>query len=136
MKRRLPERFYRDVWLLVVTGLVTWALFAQQSQLDDVQRVQDDTAQLVRTTARLAAQIQQQRRSTVSMNCRDQNGRHDATIGKLDEIIAGLPEGPEKDRAVANKASTVLLIDALVPKRNCRRVLDETTSPVPERLNP
>lgn len=68
-------------------------------------------------TARIH-QIQQERVATVLRSCREQNLRHDATIHSLDELIRRLP--PEKrTRAVQSRAGTVLLINALAPKRDC-----------------
>lgn len=129
----LPERWYRDLWLVVITGLVAWALLSQQGQITDVRQVQDDTARLARQTARLAKSIQAQRVNSVLSNCRDQNERHDDTLDKLDGVIANMPPGPEKVRAEANKPATVLLIDALVPRRNCHRVLRKALTPAPKR---
>lgn len=128
------ENSYRDVWLFVVTGLVVWALLGQQAQIDNIKDVQDDTARLARQTARLAKSIQAQRANSIVTNCRETNRRHDNTLRKLDEVIAQIPPGPERVRAEQNKPSTVLLIDALVPKQDCRDQLNDALKPAPQLL--
>lgn len=68
--------------------------------------------------------IQHSREEAVRRTCDEQNTRHDATIKKLDDIIAGLPEGARKTRAEQNRAGTVLLINALAPKRDCAKAVE------------
>lgn len=130
---RLPERWYRDVWMFGLSLLVYLSLSGQGDQVDRVDRVSSDTAKLARRTAELARSIQAQRVNSVLTNCQDQNTRHDNTLTKLDAVIDGMPEGPDKARAKANQPSTVILIDALVPKRDCRKVLDDALTPAPDR---
>ncbi len=36
-RRRLPERWYRDVWLIVVTGFVFWALAGVEGQSNELE---------------------------------------------------------------------------------------------------
>jgi hypothetical protein len=63
-------------------------------------------------------QIQEERARSVYANCMDINRRHDNSIRQLDALIAQAP--PERrERAKAGRAGTVLLIQALVPKRDC-----------------
>jgi hypothetical protein len=57
-------------------------------------------------------------------NCVQQNQRHDATIAQLDHEIALLPPRM-RVRAVANRAFTVALIDALSPVRDCKRMFPQ-----------
>jgi hypothetical protein len=42
---RLPERFYRDVWLLIISGVVFWALASAQSDRVDRGRETQRTTQ-------------------------------------------------------------------------------------------
>lgn len=71
------------------------------------------------TAVSLSGQIQDQRFVAVRSNCLDVNQRHDDTIEKLDGLIAKLPAA-QRERAKTSRAGTVLLINALAPKRaNC-----------------
>jgi hypothetical protein len=64
-------------------------------------------------------QINDERAANVRRACEDVNSRHDATILKLRAIVRDIPAGPRRDRAEAGMASTIALIDALAPKRDC-----------------
>lgn len=64
--------------------------------------------------------IQAARAESIRFSCEEQNDRHDATIRKLDELIAKSP--PERRaEAQERRAGTVLLINALAPERDCER---------------
>jgi hypothetical protein len=65
--------------------------------------------------------IQEQRRDSILSGCREQNARHDRTIATLDRLIAEAPAG-RRERARQGRAGTVLLIEALAPKRGLRGV--------------
>lgn len=101
---RLPERWYRDAWLVVITGVVALSLLAQQDTLN---------------------KIQQSRVEIGRESCRAQNDRHDATIRKLDELVAALPPGPRKRQAEESRAGTVQLIEALAPRRDCGALVEQ-----------
>lgn len=103
----LPERWYRDLWLLAISIVVVIGVFNADEQGDDIQA---------------------QRRASILTACREQNARHDDTIVKLDKIIADLPPGPQKDEALQQRDGTVLLIDALAPKRDCEAQLQRSTT--------
>ena len=98
-----PDNFYRDIWLLVISVLALWAVIAVLDQSDD---------------------IQQQRADTIWSDCVMTNQAHDNTIRALDQIIAELP-ADQRAEAEASRDSTVLLIEALAPKRDYIAVLDE-----------
>jgi hypothetical protein len=82
--------------------------------------------QLSHKAQNLAEQIQRQRVSVVGTSCQEQNARHDATITQLDQLIRKVPAS-RRQRARESRAGTVLLIDALVPKRDCAEVLRKAT---------
>lgn len=106
----LPERWYRDLWLLAISIVVVVGVFNAIGQGDDIQA---------------------QRRTSILAACREQNARHDDTIAKLDSIIADLPPS-QKAEAEQRREGTVLLIDALAPKRNCRALLRRSTTTPPD----
>ena len=92
-------------------------------------KVNHDTAQNADSKIRAAAvervqQINAGRRDVLVRSCREQNRRHDNTIRKLDGLIADLPPGRRRERAKAGRASTVALIEALAPKRQCVKRAD------------
>ena len=73
----------------------------------------------------LATTIQHERKESILAGCRDQNARHRHTIHQLDQLlkIAELQHPARSAQIRASMASTVLLIDALAPHRNCRLVV-------------
>ena len=74
----------------------------------------------------LAVQIQKERIRNIRATCEAQNERHDNTIAQLDELISEAP--PERRaRARQNRDGTVVLINALVPKRDCRKVVKQAS---------
>lgn len=101
--------------LLAVYGIIVcgglWGFHQADAQRDEIE------AQAIRSDQR----IQESRRDAVIISCRQQNERHDRTIRQLDRNIAGLPRGPERLRARQRRDSTVSLIDALVPKTDCKQ---------------
>lgn len=119
-RKRRRERLYwtlklwGPVWLdrlltLAAVGMATWAVFGVQGQ---------------------AATIQRERAKATLDACRDQNDRHDGTVLRLQEIIADLPPGHERRRAVRNLGGTIALIDALAPRQDCAALVSErVTSP-------
>lgn len=97
----------RDLWLLAITGVTVWALvvgFRQQRQ------------------------IQQERARATWMACVDQNHRHDTTVLRLRQLVAQIPAGRQRDRALHNVAGTVALINALAPKQDCRALVKRRVS--------
>lgn len=73
----------------------------------------------------LVAQQQVSREQAVRSTCLEQNRRHDSTISTIDQVITQLPPGLQRDRALRNRAGTVLIIDALAPKRDCEKRVRE-----------
>jgi hypothetical protein len=99
--------------VMAVAVVAAFALFvgavvqATQSNRDDAQ-----------SAAAVAAQIQAERRRAAREDCVETNRRYHDTIATLDRLIEEAP--PErKQRARESRASTVLLIEAMLPKRNC-----------------
>lgn len=54
--------------------------------------------------------------------CRDANERHDRTIDTLDREIRRLPAG-QRAEANRNRKSTVALLEAIAPRRDCGQSL-------------
>lgn len=65
--------------------------------------------------------IQDQRKDSIYSSCVEQNDRHDSTIDALNKLVAErIKKHPdEAERARDSQTGSVLLINALVPKRNC-----------------
>lgn len=93
-------------------------LDAHHLSAENEKRIKD-VAVLTDANARLTRQIQDERTHNVIVNCRDTNHRHDATISKLNELVAAT-SGAERARARANLAGTIALLEAIVPHRSCR----------------
>lgn len=69
-----------------------------------------------------AEKIQQNRVEVTRRACEDQNTRHDDTVTQLDALIALAPAN-QRAQAKASEKYTVRLIDALVPVRDCDKVV-------------
>jgi formaldehyde-activating enzyme involved in methanogenesis len=78
-------------------------------------------ALLIARTYTLAEDIQQNRVSFIRDECEDVNQRHDNTIAALDAVLKqAIEDHPERaERIEESRTSTVLLINALVPVRDC-----------------
>lgn len=85
-RARLPERFYRDVWLLAITALVLWALIS----------------------------IQNQRWNNVYDACQGANGRYLNTLRIVDAATATRSK-VERERAKLQRNLTLAFIAALAP---------------------
>lgn len=80
----------------------------------------------------LYTRINDERERNVRATCEETNVRHDATIRQLDMLLAVRlrnASGEERRRIEQSRASTVLLIDALMPVRDCdQRVREQVSS--------
>lgn len=94
--------------VLFATIVGTWAISTNRGTATDAHN--------------LAVTIQKERRRASLVNCGDINRRHDRAVRKLDDLIADIPPGAQRDRARRGRNNTVLLIDALVPHRDCKRL--------------
>lgn len=84
----------------------------------------------VSDNTKISEQIQQSRTDATLSSCREQNERHDRTIHTLDLLLAqAIRRSPERAVQIRqSRASTVLLINSLAPKRDCeQRVHDLVT---------
>lgn len=86
--------------------------------------IRDDRHTITREASIRATQIQQQRYDASFSACSDQNQRHTRSIQKLHAIANEfLKTHPAmKAEVQASIANNILLIDAIVPKRNCKAV--------------
>lgn len=70
----------------------------------------------------LVGRIQAERARNVLTSCVEQNARHDRTIATLDRLLL-VAERPasaaQRAQIKQSRASTVLLIEALVPRQDC-----------------
>lgn len=73
--------------------------------------------------------IQQSREDAIRQSCEDTNARHDHTIAQLNILLdQALKDHPEdRARIEQSRASTTLLIDALVPRQDCDRLVSDLT---------
>lgn len=72
----------------------------------------------------LAHRIQASRIESARRVCLEQNERHDRTIAELDKLIRLAPSD-RRAQAETSRAYTVRLIDALVPHRDCKTVVNQ-----------
>lgn len=113
---RLPDKVYRDIWLLIITATVVFAVFAARSE--NRHRIDD---------------IQASRAESIRLTCEQQNERHDRALAALDSIVArrlGDASPVERRRLQASRATTATLIVALVPREDCERRVRRLVEPV------
>lgn len=68
------------------------------------------------------AQINAERAENIERACREVNARHDNTIRALDDLIAKRAPSlspAQRARVRESRENTVLLVQALVPRRDC-----------------
>lgn len=128
----------RGVTFLAVclAGWAIWGVQTQSNETDELSKENarriSETERLTRGNAQLTRQIQVERRQNVFRNCQDINDRHDNTIRQLDRLLTRrvreAPTQAERDRLRLSRASTVLLIEALVPKRDCAALARQQVS--------
>jgi hypothetical protein len=92
------------IGLVAIMVIASTILFVRQIHQD--KRIKGDTIA-----------IQQQRHDACVM----QNVHHDATLVKLNQLIAELPE-KQRVQARASEGFTIALINSLSPKQDCDKV--------------
>lgn len=83
-------------------------------------------------TVTVSLSVQAAREYSIRLSCQEQNERHDNVIRQLDSIYAdALKKATPKERAQINegRAPTLLLIDALAPKRDCEKRVQQLSHP-------
>lgn len=76
-------------------------------------------------------QTQDERAASILRECNAQNARHSATVAELKSIVARAEaKAPpvRRGQIEASVSSTLLLIDALAPYRDCQHVLAKSTT--------
>lgn len=135
-----------NLWLVVISGLTLWtAVVALGASHDanrashdakqasaDAQRASHDAERAARKANENVAAIQQSRISLTGDNCRAQNHRHDKTIRRLNLLVQHIKDPAERARAEAGISGTIGLIDALVPKVDCAKLIRQRVS-IPKR---
>jgi len=116
-------------WEVVLAFVLLTAAFVFSLYLvnrEATKRSQDNRALI-------DAQVEQRAELTYT-GCLDQNDRHDATIKRLDEILAqAIAKDPSREEALrATRGSTVFLIEALAPHQNCEQMVIDRFGYVPK----
>jgi Flp pilus assembly protein TadB len=109
------------IWLVSFVVLALLLLGAATFYLRGQDAARADEAK------RLAAAIQASRLESVARSCRQDNDRHDATMHELDKRLAELlthASPARRAQILSSRASTIALINALAPKRDCSRAVD------------
>jgi hypothetical protein len=72
-----------------------------------------------------------ERRNNILRSCAESNERNRETIAKLDQLLTERPGALSEDddsEREASRAGTVLLINALAPVRDCKRLADRSVA--------
>lgn len=77
------------------------------------------------------SQINQERARNVTQNCEDVNARNRASLQALDRLLAERSADASPEQIRRSRASTKVLIDTLVPRRDCRALVRQQVNPNP-----
>lgn len=77
------------------------------------------------------SEIQSSRRNSILISCEEQNTRNENTVNTLEDLIgkAKFNTAIEMDQLDQTKTFTILLINALAPKQNCKARVAKLTKP-------
>jgi predicted PurR-regulated permease PerM len=123
--------------LMTLVVILTLALVQIEVQLSNQVTAVHHQAQAIQleSQARDAA-IQAGRADSIRLACDETNQRHDDVIDKLDKLIARYPEGSvRRAQAKRNRAATVTLLEAIVPKQNCEQRVSRLLQALPPLAN-
>jgi hypothetical protein len=107
-----------------VLGWLTWSQVIQWAVLVAVTIA---IGTLISANTDRINDINHERERNLRVACESQNARHDATVQKLDDLLAQarVTASPEKVKRIeASRASTVALIDALAPLQDCEALVN------------
>ena len=82
-------------------------------------------APTVLDTRSTTQQIQEERARNIRRACEEQNDRNRSSVTALDELLAQRPGNTSPGRLRQSRASTKILIDALVPVRDCAALVEQ-----------
>jgi esterase/lipase len=134
MRRRLLTVASVLVSLLLAASfaLAAVAVTNTSDASKDARQLAEQTRTLAQEAKRLAQQIQDERARNVRDNCEQVNERHDNTVATLDGLLARARKGasPQQRKQIQqSRASTLLLIDALAPRRDCEALVRQQVGP-------
>jgi hypothetical protein len=117
------ERFAR---ITIIIWIVLTAVVAGLGVLDTWLTIQNSNR--VAESAKLGEKIQDQRRLQFLDDCKTTNSRHDNAINVLNGLANGLKaKNPKASKLIDTQVKqNITLIDAIVPKQNCKKVLQHT----------
>lgn len=108
------------LWIVIFTGLTAWGIRTNR-EATAINK------ELIIKVARNSAEIQQERKESIRRNCKDSNERHDKTLSRLKQLLSKSPQS-EAEKTATFK-STEFIINALVPKQDCEKLVERSVSP-------
>ena len=118
-------RTIRLVLVLACLGIIANSVVGGVLISENVQRI---------------TEINEERRGNTIRNCMDVNRRHDNAVRALNLLYAERVRrvtGPrERELVRQSRVSSLLLIEALTPKRDCRRLAREQVQTEPPERTP
>ena len=118
------------IMIVVMSAVAIGILYFQGRNSN--HKVRQLALSLSRESKERAGEIQKQRYQFVLEACQDQNARHDLTIHRLHTLVNELTDGA-KTNARASERSTIFLINALVPRKNCKKAAKAAVHPPPPK---
>jgi hypothetical protein len=115
--------------MLVLLIAVVVVFTKVDSSADAAVSSSEAAAEAAQVALDVTEQIQQSRAEAIEQECRDVNLRNERTVNTLRGLIRKeVKEHPEREAEIREGvSSTILLIDALVPVRDCHARVEDLT---------
>lgn len=115
LDRRKPWR--AEIMIVAILAILLTTAIGVAGQINNGARIDDNEAAI--------EQIQTIRHDAIVQTCTETNQRHDNTIAALKKLsqerLADDPTPREAEEIRSSLGPTIILINALVPKRDCER---------------
>lgn len=136
--KKVERRSFATTFLCILCTVVTVLVVAPTvidtsnsvNEQDRVNAIQD---QVNVQQDRVNIQIQNSRREGVILTCNEQNEINKETIKTLNKVLKKAKKGASPERLAeikASRVSTILLINALAPVKNCEKRADKLVGPI------
>lgn len=113
-------------WRLLAVYFVVFTAVMGNLVLDN-RNATENNRKLIILVAKNTAEIQKERTDSILRNCTDSNKRHHDTLKVLKKLLDKNPQPAAQKIAVYK--STKYIINALVPKQNCKKLIARSVSP-------
>lgn len=116
---RLIDHYATRVWMLIISIVLTIALFSLADQAKRTERLAEENKEIAQRVANGLRDQREERARNIYINCLGVNRRHDDTIEILDTFYNEVPDN-RRIEVERSYRFTKLILSAAVPRRDCR----------------